>query len=230
MRSCLRVAQSAALAIGLWVLAAPAWADLLLSELVVDLPAGDARADIELWNNGAERIYVAAIPREIIAPGKSTESARSDSDPEKLGVLVSPSRLILEPGQHRLLRIAYIAPERDRERVYRVTVKPEVGELNSSSSGLKLLVGYDVLVLVRPLQVRPHLKGLRDGDRLMLQNDGNVSVEIISGTACNPSGHACRDLPGGRIYAGTQKSVSVGSGSKVTYKLRWGSKVGAQEF
>ena len=102
--------------------------------------------------------------------------------------------MVLEPGQHKFLRIATIA-SKDRERVYRVTVKPVVGQLSSEGSGLKLLVGYDVLVLVRPLEVNPHVRGTRSGDQLTLKNDGNVSVELVDGKECELFDEDLRSAP-----------------------------------
>ncbi|HEX3675775.1 MAG TPA: fimbria/pilus periplasmic chaperone [Sphingomicrobium sp.] len=205
-------------------------ADLLLSQLVVELaPHERARADVEIWNSGTDRAFVAVDPREIIDPGTPRESSRNDPDPEKLGLLVSPERIVLEPGQRRLLRIASLA-ESDRERVYRVTVKPVVGQLSSDSSGLKLLVGYDMLVLVRPAEARPHVSGTRSAGRLTLKNDGNLSVELVDGKACGASIERCTDLPGGRLYAGAEKTVEIVPGERVDYKLKVGSKLLPVEF
>jgi len=205
-------------------------AELVLSQLVVELAPGDrARADVEVWNHGNERAFVAIDPREIITPGSRTESSRTDPDPEKLGLLVSPARMILEPGQRKLLRIASIATT-DRERVYRVTVKPVVGQLSAPSSGLKLLVGYDVLVLVRPAEPQPHVSGLRAGDKLTLRNDGNVSVELVDGRVCDSSMSVCKELAGGRLYAGAEKTIDVTAGQRAEYKLKVGAKLAPVQF
>ena len=204
--------------------------DLILSQLVVELaPHERARADVEILNSGTDRAFVAVDPREIIDPGTARESSRIDPDPEKLGLLVSPERILLEPGQRRLLRIASLAAN-DRERVYRVTVKPVVGQLSSDSSGLKVLVGYDVLVLVRPLEAKPHVSSTRSAGGLTLRNDGNVSVELVDGKACGGSNQACTDLPGGRLYAGAEKTVQIRTGARIDYKLKVGSKLFPVEF
>jgi P pilus assembly chaperone PapD len=202
-----------------------AHAELVLSQLVVELaPGGAERADVEAWNNGRERIFVAIEPREIVDPGKGSESGLMDPDPDKLGLLVSPARMILEPGQRKLLRIASIATG-DRERVYRVTVKPVVGQLSSEASGLKVLVGYDLLVLARPGAPKPHVSGTRSGDQLTLRNDGNVSVELVDGKECDPSLKICEDIAGGRLYVGAEKTLKVSASRKVDFKLKVGSKL-----
>jgi P pilus assembly chaperone PapD len=196
-------------------------ADIILSQLIIDLqPGKHSRDDIEIWNNGTERAYVALEPREIVNAGLSSELRREEPDPEKLGLLVSPARMILEPGQRKLARIADIAPSGDRERVYRVTVKPVAGPLESTDSALKIMIGYDVLVLVRPTEVRPGLTARRSGNSLVFRNDGNASVELIEGRQCDSAGKNCTDLPGKRLYAGAQWSETLQSGGPVEYTVR----------
>jgi P pilus assembly chaperone PapD len=224
------IAALLSIAVSLAVPLGSAHGELILSQLVVELaPHERARADVEIWNSGTDRAFVAIDPREIIDPGTARESSRVDPDPEKLGLLVSPERVLLEPGQRRLLRIASLAPN-NRERVYRVTVKPVVGQLSSDSSGLKVLVGYDVLVLVRPLEVKPHVSGTRSAGGLTLRNDGNVSVELVDGKACSGSNETCTELPGGRLYAGAEKTIEIRTGSRINYRLKVGSKLFPVEF
>ena len=200
--------------------AAAARADIVLSQLIVALQSGKHdREDVEIWNNGPERAYLAVEPREIVNPGQASQSSRQDPDPQKLGLLVAPARMILEAGQRKLMRIASIAPDSGHERVYRVTVKPVAGRLSSSDSGLKVLVGYDALVLVRPAAAHPSVTGTRTGNRLTLRNDGNVSVELVQGRQCGSSGKDCRDLPGKRLYAGAQWTQTLPASGPVEYRI-----------
>ena len=211
--------------------ASPARAELVLSQLVVDLEAGDrARQDIEVWNKGRAVTYVAVDPREIVAAGTARESGRVEPDPEKLGLLVSPSRMVLEPGQRKLLRVAAIDSGLDRERVYRVTVKPVVGQLSSDQSGLKVLIGYDLLVLARPAILKTNISGTRSGSFLILRNNGNSSVELTDGKQCDEAGKACDPLPGGRLYAGAEKIVPITRHGRARYVVKLPGKLIPQEF
>ena len=195
-------------------------ADLVLSQLIVELnQARTPVMDVDVWNNSPDRAYVAAEPREILNPGTPGQGARRDPDPEKLGLLVSPARMILEPGQHKLLRIAAIGPATDRERVYRLTVKPEVGRVQSDKSGLKLLVGYDLLVLLRPAAAHPHISARRSGNKITFFNDGNVSVELADGRQCLSPGKDCSPLPGKRLYAGAEWTEPLKSQGAVDYSV-----------
>ena len=213
----LRSAASALLTI---LLPGAANAQIVLSNLIVDLlPGKDSRQDVEVWNSSPDRAFVAVDPAEIVNPGTASEQRRSEADPEKLGLLVAPSRMILEAGQRKLVRFAEIAAPGERERVYRVTVKPVVGKVSSQQSGLKILVGYEVLVLVRPSQSRPSLSVTRSGDTVTFHNNGNVSVELVDGRQCDSTAKGCSDLPGKRLYAGAQWTTQIKPGNHPEYTL-----------
>ena len=212
-------------------LAAPVRAELVLSDLIVDLePGKHARDDIEIWNNSPERTYVAVEPREILSPALQRPGVRRDPDPEKLGLLVSPARMVLEPGQRKLIRIASLSSRNDSEHVFRVTVKPVVGGLQSEESGIKILVGYDVLVLVRPAQPLANVTAVRTGGMLTFSNAGNVSVEVMDGRQCGGVPMKCTQLPGKRLYPGASWSVAVQPGLPVNYSLRSPGKLDKRTY
>lgn len=223
----LRIAASVALL----SFGSSASAGIVLSDLIVELqPANQLKDDIEVWNDSPDRAYVAVEPREILQPGTPEEAVRKDPDPEKLGLLVTPTRMVLEPGQRKLLRLATLAPPSDKERIYRVTVKPVAGDLQAQNSGLKILVGYDVLVLVRPTVSAPLVSGVRSGRTLKFTNSGNASVELVDGRQCDSSRQHCVDLPGKRLYAGASWSEQLNSDLPVEYTVREGKKVDRRTF
>ena len=200
---------------------APARAELVLSELILELrPGKQVRRDVEVWNDSPERTFVSVEPREVLEPGRPGQSVRQDPDPERLGLLVSPQRMILEPGQRKLVRIASLVTDEGRERVYRVMVKPVVAGVQSEDSGLKVVVGYDVLVLVRPAEVRAGVAASRTGRKLTFRNTGNVSVEVVEGRQCAKSQTQCSDLPGKRLYPGAAWSVDLPSDLPAEYTLK----------
>ena len=198
----------------------PLNAELAISQLIVELKPGSSRAhDVELSNDSPERTYVSIEPREIVDPGTPNERSFVSPDPEKLGLLVSPRRVILEPGQRRTLRIASIGSNASSERVYRVTVKPVVGEVEGET-GLKLLVGYDLLVLARPTNTRPALTASRNGTSLTITNRGNASVELTDGTQCRSTGRDCVKMPGKRLYAGASWRQTLPCAGSGEYRVR----------
>lgn len=224
-----RIVQAILIAVAIFssiVCAEPAQADIVLSQLIVDLQNGKhMREDVEIWNNSPDRTYVAVEPREIINPSMPSQSARLDPDPEKLGLLASPARMILEPGQRRLLRIAALTQDATHEHVFRITIKPVAGAVQSSDSGLKILVGYDLLVLVRPAVMNPNVTAVRNGRTLTFTNGGNVSVELVNGRQCGASQKHCVELPGKRLYTGGSWSVALPSDGPAEYVLKSPARV-----
>ena len=200
---------------------APADADLVISQLIIDFEAKGSRAqDIEVLNRSDEQSFVSVEPAEIIDPGTKSERRIASTDPAKLGLLVSPTRFVLEPHQRRRLRIASIGPVTGRERVYRVTVKPVTGKVSGAETGLKLLVGYDLLVLVRPAAAKDNLKVERFGNVVSVSNLGAASVELADGKQCDASGKDCQSLPGKRLYAGASWQQTLQSSFSGEYLVR----------
>src|SRR4051794_26677729 len=103
-----RIRRGAAIAaaLALQSLPAPAPAALTLSQVIVDLiPGRPLRDDIEAWNDTNERMYIIAEASLVSDPGLASEKRLQEPDPEKLGLLVTPTRMILEPGQRKILRV-----------------------------------------------------------------------------------------------------------------------------
>ena len=208
-----------------------AGAELALSHLIVQLQPGQkSREDIEVLNSSAERAYVAVEPSEIIDAGKPAQRRHQEQDPERRGLLVTPARMILEPGQRKLVRLSALMPASAQERVYRVTVKPVAGELQSTSTGLKILVGYDVLVLVRPTKPQADVVARRVGNELRFKNGGNASVELVDGRQCEKDSRSCKELPGKRLYAGAEWSQKMPSNGPVEYTVVSPQKSSRQAF
>ena len=68
----------------------PARAELVLSQLVVDLGTGSRqRDDVEIWNNSDERTYVTIDPSEVLNAGKPNQArqqeATANGEPEAEG-------------------------------------------------------------------------------------------------------------------------------------------------
>ena len=211
--------------------ATPAHADLVLSQVVIDmLPNAAPRVDVEASNTGKERMYVVAEPSEIVDPGQPGERRQASPDPAVTGLLVTPQKMILEPGERKLLRIAAVAPRGPRDRIYRVTVKPVAGEIAAAGSALKVLIGYDVLVIVRPTLLSGTVTAQRSGTTLALTNTGTTNVELYEGQQCDAAGKDCRGLPPRRLYAGASWAQPIDPARKVDYKIKTSTTVEAKSF
>jgi P pilus assembly chaperone PapD len=201
---------------GLALLAAPAWAGLTLSQAVVDIQPGHRAAqDIEVWNDSKEIAYVVAEPAEVVAPGLADEHRVPVEDPSVGGLLVTPQRMILQPQERKLLRIAAVGTRSETDRVWRVVVKPVAGPVTAPVTAIKVLVGYDVLVILRPEVLRSAIKGARQGNVLTLSNGGNTNVELYDGKLCAVATPTdCKPLPSRRLYPGGQwQQILPGEGN-----------------
>ncbi len=190
------------------------------------------RANLEIQNKSNERLFVAAEPARIDSPGTRSEMRISVPDPEELGLLASPPRLIIEPGERRFIRVAALDPAGESDRIFRLAVKPVVGELFSEQTGLKVLVGYDVLVIQRPAEPRSSILWQDNGTEITLTNEGNSNLQIVRGEACYPDGpkDKCVELRPHRLYAGNTITLTKPNGTVVSYDVLFMGKVKRQIF
>lgn len=211
--------------------AAKASAELVLSQVIVDFGTErPAREDVEVYNSGSERLYVSAEPFEILMAGLPGQQRIAAVNPAVSGILVTPQKVVLEPGERRLIRIAMIAPRSEQDRVYRVTIKPVAGEISAQSDALKVFVGYDTLVLYRAAQVSGQLTGMREGNRLIVTNESNTTQELSGGEQCDINGVDCQPLQGRRLYPGMQWEQAVPYETPISYRVSGGGDLSQVRF
>ncbi|WP_420144659.1 hypothetical protein [Sphingobium sp.] len=208
-----------------------AQAGLILSQAVVDItPGAPVAQDIEVTNDSDEIAYVVAQPFEIVAPGLPAERREAVIDPATGGLLVTPQKMILQPRERKLVRVAAVAPRGETDRIWRVTVKPVAGPVTASGSALKLLLGYDALVILRPRTLRSAITGQHVGDTLTLQNDGNTNAELYEGKLCQSNGESCSPLPSRRLYPGQSWSQPASRSARITYRIATAGKSEEKSF
>lgn len=212
-------------------LTAGARAEMVLSQVIVDLlPGKPPRDDIEVWNDGPERMYVSAEPFIIRAAGTPQETRIPAGEPDQAGILVAPQRLVLEPGERRTIRVAALGDRSPSDRVYRVAIKPVAGAVSADASALKVFVGYDALVLVRPERFTGDVIGERHGNTLTLTNSGNTAQELFDGKQCDAAGKDCRSLPAKRLYPGATWQQTLPFATPATYKAAIGATIREHQF
>jgi P pilus assembly chaperone PapD len=209
---------------------APACAGLSVTPVIVDFAPGIApRGDIDLFNDGTERLYVVVEPSLIERPGTSAEQRTLNPDPQALGLLATPNRLILEPGQHKYVRVALLLDAGSEDRIYRVTIKPVAGAVEANTTGLKILVGFDILVIQRPANPSAQVTAVRSAASLVFHNSGNTNAELFNGTQC-AGDNQCTKLPSHRLYGGTSWEVSVTGSLPVEYTVKIGTQITRQKY
>ncbi|MGB5739602.1 MAG: hypothetical protein WBM54_09640, partial [Woeseia sp.] len=195
------------------LLCSMAQASMVLSNVILHFePGKPTRQDIEIENTGDDTMYVQVRPHRVLNPGTEHEKRDYIADPREAGLLVTPNKLVVPPHGRKLLRFVDLKPGNDSERVYRVAVTPVVGELEAQASGLKILVGYEVLVLAQPSAPKPQLNGERRGQQMFFRNDGNTNVLLREGRQC-PSDDTdiedCAVLGAKRLYPGNEWTLEL---------------------
>lgn len=222
-----------------------AHAQLIVDRLIVDFMPGDpAREDILLQNQSKDRYYITITPAEVVKPGQPGSTEVTKTSPEDLGLLVTPNRLILEPGTSRSIRVVSLNGALTTDRIYRVLIEPQIGAIVDQPStdktvALKILTAYEALVIVRPTNPTPHLVANRTGTGLSLQNTGNSNTLVYDGLACPAASAAagataakpaCAKIPAHRMYAGTTWQVPLPHPTdKVTFVVQTGEAEDPQQ-
>lgn len=204
-----------------WAFSAPAAAQLSIDQAIVDFNAPDQRrTDVQVRNTGEETLYVSVTPRLVENPGTPDERRVALQNPRELGLLTAPRKMILEPGQRRLLRISLLDRPRDSDRIYRVAVTPEVGDAERAESGVRVLLGYNLLVMARPPEATAVITGERDGNTLVLRNRGRTNALLVEGEQCAPGGSPCKELQSRRLYAGNRWTVDLPYATEARWNVR----------
>lgn len=205
-----------------------ATASMALSNAIVHFEPGEpSRQDVEITNTGDQPLYVQIDPRVVLQPGTASEQRVAVTDPREHGLLVTPNRLVIAPGASRALRLVKLAKQLDEERIFRVTARPVSGELEAESSGLKILIGYEVLAIFYPDKPNPDLQVTRSGRKLKVVNNGNTNVLLQEGFQCatpDTELEDCTPLPGKRMYPGTSWEVDLPHDLPVRYYQSVGTR------
>lgn len=206
------------------------WANMALDKVIVDFDnKSPRRSDIEVTNSEKQAMYISVEASEILDAGLASEKRVKIKDPTELGLLVSPTRLVLEPGQTKTIRLSLLKHPSDSDRIYRVKIHPAVGRTVAIKSGLRIIVGYDVLVIARPQNGKVNVLAKRNGRELILENIGNTNVMLMNGRQCKEDGQ-CIELPPRRLYKGASWTQMLPLDQPAKYLLRSGAHSVEKEY
>ncbi len=211
------------------LLALPARAEFMISNAILEFTTGGpTKQDIELISKDSGDTYIASEIFEIANPGQPNEQRRKIDDPASAGLLVTPDKTVLPAGSRKVMRFVLLKPPDTHEHIYRVTVKPVIKGVNGDGRvGLKILVGYEVLVIVRPAAINTAYNAARRGKTLHIENTGNSNVLFQAGKQC-AAPNQCADLPVHRVYAGTQIDVALPQDMPISYAV-WDGRETAEK-
>lgn len=203
-------------------------ADMVLDNVIIHFEKDSPnRRDVSVSNGGSEPLYIEVIPYEVTSPGTSNEAKVKIVNPKQAGLLVSPNKLVVQPGSKKVVRFVNLNNKRDAESVYRVLFKPVTGPIQAEETGVKLMIGYEVLVLAHPQNATANLTEKKRGNQLDLTNSGNVDIYLRQGAQCPALDSVeadCFALPDKRLYPGNTISLKLTNNGPVKYQVGVGSQ------
>ena len=206
-------------------------AGISLSQAIVHFEdSGKRSEDVIVFNQGQETVYIRVESSIVTDPGTAKQKREIYRDPKAAGLLVTPQRLVIPAGARKRLRFVRMdnPSESVKDKVFRVLVKPEVGEVKSDQTAVKIIVAYEVLVISQPKNAKYQLDSTLEGNSLKVTNHGNTNVLLQKGIQC-PDGQSiedekneCQELTGKRIYAGASWETELPFLTPVKYQLSVG--------
>lgn len=189
-------------------------AQLSVSKTTLELAESNPRSSVRVSNTGADTLYVNLEIEQLLDPA-GDESLRKTidllSNPD---ILVLPQQMVLSPGQTKIVRVVTTKKDVTSDKVYRLKVvpfagKPLLGEKQLKSADVKILMGFKLLVLVRPEDMLPKLEYQLNGQSISFSNTGNTSVLLREIEVCDAVKDVCHDLGTNRVYPGEIHSVAL---------------------
>lgn len=196
----------------LLLLSSPAYAEFAMSEMIVDFgPDAPRQHDIEIISQGKDTQYIATETNVVENPGLANEKREMVTDPQKSGLMITPNKMVLTAGARKQMRLLLLKPQSDTDQIFRLVVKPVIEGVddNKQRLALKVLVGYEALVIVRPKDPKIDLTAVRKGNSLTLTNKGNTNANLQSGQQCDATGSNCKEVNVTRIYAGQEWTTTL---------------------
>jgi len=211
-----------------------ALAQISVNRSVIEFTAGDPIQDIEIKNTGDFKIYLNLKIAEIVNPELEASTRVELDDPRSAPMLVSPRQLMVPPGARKRVRVILRDKDNATDRVFRLSVKPYTGKIKlgdtegeAKQSAIKVLIGYDLLLLARPTKLNADLAVTRTDDRIEFINKGNTNVLLRDIKQCNADKSDCVDMQPNRLYAGEVYTVDLPKkGSKAEFPVEVMQSVG----
>ena len=160
------------------------------------------RQDMVVGNLSLRPLYLEVSAARIMEPAAETETYLERPGPDEVGLLVAPRRVVLQPGEEKVVRVILLDHDIETDKAWRVHFKPVIGEVVTDSPVAVPLVGVKALVYARPDDAKANIISQRDGEALMLTNTGNTNAILTGGTQCARSDTDCKSLRGTRLWPG----------------------------
>ena len=188
------------------------YANLSLDRMIIYFdPDKPPREDVLVSNPDAETLYLQTEVFEVRKPGTPEEERVKITDPDDLKLLATPQKAIIPANGRKTVRLVSLEAPKQIEKVYRVTFRPVVGELEATQNAIKLLIAYQALVFIRPPNPKYDVVASQNGKAMVFTNKGNINVVLRNGKYCQKKDDCTDLLEGSRIYAGEHWSLELPS-------------------
>ncbi len=190
----------------LLIVTSSSFASIAVDRSIIYLTAGQLpRQDVFVYNHGAQKAYVETEVFEVLDPGTAAEKRQKAENLEELLLLVSPKKMVIAPNDHKRVRFSYLG-DHSSERVFRINVTPVIGKIVAKETAVKLVVAYQILLVVTPDNAHANIVCERQGKQLLLTNKGNTNVLLTRMIICQskdqPSNECTEVKESTRLYAG----------------------------
>ena len=140
---------------------------------------------VNVKNLGDEPLYLSISLQKVMNPGISPEIKQPLSALTHPGMLASPDKLTLGPGQSRAINLKSLV-EPEAETLYRLYIVPvrsmqvEQAPEDKITAPMSVAIGYGVLVRHMPPPAKQQTGWTHrcTGDGVTLENTGNISLQL----------------------------------------------------
>lgn len=222
--------QKLALALALVLVSHSSLAELIVNRsiMIFDDPT-ETKQDVMVFNSDElNTLYLRVDPYVVSNPGNADQALASLPPGETTEFLASPNRLIVPPGSRSLVRMLNLGPPTEEERVYRINLIPvsapqELADQDGDAvrSRLGIVVAYQVLAIVLPINPEPVVDFNRNGNAVTFTNPGNANYLLTDGVQCNPADpDECVELVDKRLYPGNTWKMELPFTGSASFKIR----------
>ena len=144
-------------------------------------------------NEGSNKAYIVLTPTRVDNAGTKNAKVIKEKNPKKLGLLVSPTKLILKPGKQRKVKITDLVKGNDKDVIFKINgaqfnmPSKKTGKDLSDETGVtaEVAIGFTTYVYARPISLKPDINININGDKATFTNTGNTTVNVNSIRQCD---------------------------------------------
>lgn len=223
------------LVLTLLLIGAPsAYGAMIIDRAIITFTAdGSSREDVLVVNPDPDPLYLEVEVLEVKNPGTEEETRTVVSNPEELGLIASPRRTMIPSDGQRTIRLVALKPPGEQEQVYRVNMRPTAGDVQSDTMAIKILLGYQLLIFVEPETINIDIDIKREGNKLKLENRGNVNVRVHDLVQCEVypmPPEDCDTINGTRLYPGNQVTLDLPYDNPLTLQLSAAGQISTRQI